>query len=252
MNKTSVILGTIALEINRWSSRVPSFKVSDWIDKIRGDGFDGLELWENHVLLAEGEANRIKESGFPVVVYNSYIGFEDAARQKRDGAAEMIRFLGASSVKYNVGAGMDLFDEYKKNVREFADMLPDNCLLLCECHAGTILEDNETAKQFFEGLPADKFGIILHPFNDASVLQERFNIFGARIKQMHSQLVNENSERVCLASAPEYVSSCMNILKGNNFTGGFTIEFTGGTSMPGENIYCLFENAKSDLNYLKL
>src|SRR5215469_3771374 len=138
-----VALGTIALELNRWSTKMPSYRVSEWLPKIKNVGFDGLELWENHVLKAEGELQKIKAFGMPITVYNTYAGFTDSKEdtENRTKAVQMIHELGAGAVKYNVGNDKEAFEQYRKNLIKFAENLPESCVTLCECHGGTLLED---------------------------------------------------------------------------------------------------------------
>jgi len=253
MSKHRVSLGTIALEVNRWSAdRNPSYSVSEWITKIKATGFDGLELWENHVLLAEGEAEKIVASGFPVEVYNHYGMFTNAEEDvyKREKAIKMINFLGAKAVKYNVGNTPKLLDEYKENVLRFADALPVDCVLLCENHAGTLLETDDAIEAFFDGLSPEKFALVIHPFEEPEVLLAKFKRHGARIAHIHSQL-SKGNERLRLDRWPERVQACFDIMKENGFSGDFTVEFTELTAAPGENIDDLFANAVLDLKYIR-
>ena len=46
---------TVCMEKNRWSTRMPSFKVSEWIPRFKADGFDAVELWESHFLEADND-----------------------------------------------------------------------------------------------------------------------------------------------------------------------------------------------------
>ena len=253
MLKPQIYLGTIALEMNRWSTRIPSYLVSDWIPKIKSAGFDGLELWENHVLLSPGEADKIKATGFPVAIYNHYGGFSNSAEdiEKRNTAAEMINHIGAGAVKYNVGSNPFELPSYKENVLRFADALPKDCVLLCECHDGTALEATYAIKSFFDGLCPQKFGLILHPFDSSKALKAKFTRFGKRIAHIHSQLTSPGGTRICLEEWPKRVCDCLDVMKQNGFAGNFTIEFTGLTSAPGENIDDLFTNAIKDMNFIR-
>ena len=250
MNK--ILMGTIALEVNRWGSRMPSYLVSEWIPKFRADGFDGIELWENHVLLSEGEAEKIKASGFPVGVYNTYAGFSDSDEDKaaRAKAAEMINFFGAGAVKYNVGNDYDLLEVYKENVLRFAESLHKDCTLMCECHDGTVFEDNLLFREVFNELCPEKFAIVMHPFVHPMELELNFDNLCPRIAHIHSQL-SKDGKRVRLDRWPERVDACFKIMKKFGFAGGFTVEFTELTAEPGENIDDLYANAVLDYKYIK-
>jgi len=244
-----IYLGTVALEINRWGSRIPSYLVSEWIPKIKTAGFAGLELWENHVLQNQSEAEKIKDSGFPVVVYNHYGLFTNEQEELRNKAINMINFLGAKAVKFNIGNDPALLNEYKENVKKFASSI--NATMLCECHDGTLLETNDGIASFFEDLCPQKFKLIVHPFGEPSVLRKKFELFGDRIVLMHSQTQNAAGERVCLEEQAEQVQACFSVMKEYNFAGDFTIEFTSLTALPGENINDLFANAIKDMEYVK-
>ena len=51
-----VLIGSILLEVNRHrSGRTPTYRVSDWLERFREAGFDGVELWENHATAAPEE-----------------------------------------------------------------------------------------------------------------------------------------------------------------------------------------------------
>ena len=250
----NIFIGTVALEVNRWSSRIPSFTVSDWIERMRDDGFDGLELWENHVMLhnsPEEEIKKILASEFPVDVYNSYIGFEDENAFQRSKAVEMICTLKAKAVKYNVGSDIGKLAEYKSNLLEFAGNLPDGCRLLCELHDGTVLEDDAVAIDFFNDLPKKQFGIILQPFGDPELFKKKFDVFGNRISNIHSQLLNRDNARVRLDRMRTGVCDCFKVMKENGFNGDVTIEFTEGTAAPGENIEDLYKNAVLDMEFIR-
>ena len=91
----------------------------------------------------------------------------------------------------------------------------------------------------------------MHPFGEPSALQEKFDLFGDRIALMHSQVQNPAGERVCLEDQLEKVQDCFRIIKSHNFSGDFTIEFTGLTAMPGENMDTLFANVVKDMEYVR-
>ncbi|MCL2528710.1 MAG: hypothetical protein FWE42_09880 [Defluviitaleaceae bacterium] len=253
MYTPKIYLGTVALEINRWSTRIPTFQVSGWLPQIKAAGFQGLELWENHVLKSPGEAEKIKSSNFPVAIYNHYGLFSGTPEEneKLETAVKTITQLNAKAVKYNIGNDPALLQHYKENVQRFANALPKDCILLCECHAGTLLETDEAAEAFFKDLCPQKFALIVHPFGPPEELHAKFERFSQRITQIHSQLSNQEGNRICLEEWPERVDACLNIIKKNNFTGNFTIEFTGLTAAPGENIDALFANTIKDMTYIR-
>ena len=249
MHKPKIYLGTIALEKNRWSSRVPSYLVSEWLPKIIAAGFDGLELWENHVLQSPGEAEKLKNSVFPIAIYNHYGTFSNTAEDihKREKAVEMINFLGAGAVKFNVGNDPALLAVYKENVLRMADAIDGT--MFCECHANTLLEFNDDIVAFFSDLCPQKFQLMVHPFIEPKLLQEKFELFGSRLSHIHSQLSDDSGKRICLENWPERVTACLDIIKEHNCN--FTVEFTELTNAPGENIDDLFTNTIRDLKFIR-
>ena len=130
-----IYLGTILLEKNRWPDSpvtrfsigerlcrgrgaLPSLQVSEWAERARADGFDGLELWENHALLvSDEELARLGRMPLPVAVYNSYFGLDDEDALWREVAAEAVLGLQAAGVKYNFGPDPARRDTYLRDLR---------------------------------------------------------------------------------------------------------------------------------------
>lgn len=55
-----ILLSTIAIEPNRWSSgRISAVHGLDWIRRTVEDGFDGIELWENHYFDADDRDRKV-------------------------------------------------------------------------------------------------------------------------------------------------------------------------------------------------
>ena len=251
MRKPSFNMGTVLLEVNRWRSRIPSFKVSDWVDRFAADGFDGIELWENHVLLADGELAALQKAKLPVSVYNMYADFSDESKEKLAKALENVHALKPAGIKYNFGEDSGLMPVYRKNLLAFAAALPANCVMLCEVHQGSVLEDVDVAADFFKDLPKDKFQIISHVFtSDTAGLQKQFDAFGDRIVLAHVQFT-VGGQRVRLDRDADTARECLRIMKANGFAGDFTMEFTEGTAAPDETIEMLYENAKRDMQFIK-
>ena len=244
-------MGTVLLEKNRWQSRIPSYRVSEWMARFAADGIEGIELWENHALKSEGEPAAICTAALPVAVYNMYADFSDESRAQLDAAAEMIRLFQPWGVKFNVGDDPARMAEYRANLLAFADRLPSACVLLCEVHQGTVLEDVDMAAAFFADLPIEKYQIISHAFSgDAEGLQKQFDAFGKRMTLVHVQLCVED-KRVCLDTEAALSRVCIEVLQKNGFEGAFTLEFTEGTATPNENIEELYACALRDMQFIK-
>ena len=142
-----IYLGTVLLEPNRWSpGKLPSFKVSEWSAAIKQAGFDGLELWENHAALAdEAERQALATGPTPVCLLNTYAGFANADHAAREQAVSLAQRFKVSGVKFNFGRDPALVSEYLANLRQWAERLPPQTRLLCECHGQTVLEEPEAA-----------------------------------------------------------------------------------------------------------
>ena len=125
-----IYMSTVALDPTRWGRREPSFDVSEWLPRFEADGFDGVELWEYHYQLADPtEQARLAAAAESIFVYNAYVGFGDDEAESRAKAAEAIRQLCPTAVKYNLGGDADRLDEYRRNLLAWADILPASCRL---------------------------------------------------------------------------------------------------------------------------
>ncbi len=246
-----IFIGTVLLEKNRWKSRIPSLLVSEWVDRFKKDGFDGMELWENHVLLnSPEELDALKNSGFPVTVYNSYVTFDDEGAEKRAQAADAACKLGAKAVKFNFGNDMSLRDTYIKNLKDWVSKLPSDCRILCECHSGTIMEDPAFAAEVFKELGEDRYQAIVHGMIEPSELEKWFNHLGKAITHVHVQAL-QDGKYVRLRKIPERLKENLKIMKDAGFAGSYTIEFAEGCATPDENIEDVYSSALDDLQVLR-
>jgi sugar phosphate isomerase/epimerase len=247
-------LGSIALEPNRWKSRLkrqPSLKVSDWVEPARAAGFDGWELWEDHFFLAGGsERERLAGLALPVRIFNTYVrpGIDSDADLER--VAEAIRFLGPAvqGIKFNLGKTEDAPPQRQEDAaREWARLLPESVRLYCECHPGTMLETPEAAAMAFKNWPESRFAAIVHPMNAAeNHLQSWFGALGQRIEHLHWQARNAE-RRVCLlADLPETFGATIRFLQEQRYAGSHSIEFVKGLGEPDESPERLFTSARRD------
>lgn len=245
--KTSIpiYIGTVCLEKNRWGSREPSFKISEWAERFAEDGFEGIELWEFHYLLAdESEKEQLCKLDIPIV-YNSYANFADEGKESQLKAAQAIKDLRPEALKYNLGHDKEKLDEYRCNLLKWADLIPSDCKLLCECHQGTVLEDPDFAGKFFADLPAERFGVMVHPITDAEKLKQWFDVFGERVCELHFQFRTPESDP-SVEPGCKALEKAVTILQDYEFSGVATIEFTRGIGKD-EDIRELYANACSDM-----
>ncbi len=245
-----VYLGTVCLERTRWGRRVPSYQVSDWLPRLAMDGFDGVELWENHFVAADAEEqSRLAGASDAIAVFNTYAGFGDGDAIARDRAAQAVERLSARGVKYNLGGDPQRLDEYRRNLLAWADRLPGGCRLLCECHSGSVLEDVEAARSFFSGLDPERFGTIVHLVDDAGSMDRWFAALGRRVRHLHLQWRGATTDPRDAANHAR-LDACFDVLARHGYRGGATIEFTRGIG-PDEQIEALYANACADLAYCR-
>lgn len=242
MNTLPIYISSVLLEKNRWGTRVPSLKVSDWSQRMFDAGFDGIELWENHLLLADAaEREAVLAGPMPVVVLNTYCAFDDPGEEGRKASAELARFLSASAVKFNFGEDRSMAQVYVDNLAAWREQLPTDCRLLCECHPGTILEDPEQAADILMRLqhPVE---VIVHAFSgdDDTVLQRWLEAFGSAVTHIHGVLKDWSN-----------VPRRIDILRSAGFSGTCSIEFCEGVDQPPEDTSRLLATAVDDLHYLR-
>lgn len=247
----SFYIGTVSLERNRWGSREPSFKVSEWLHRFAADGFDGVELWENHYLAADDveKAGLARESA-AIAVFNSYAKFDDESSETRAKAALAAAELDVAAVKYNLGGDRGKLDEYRRNLMEWAGLLPDSCRLLCECHQGTVLENVEDAVAFFADLDPVRFGVIVHVSGgEQGQLESWMKAVGARVQHLHVQMRGPESDPQNPA-ARKNLDVSFGLVKKHGFAGSVTMEFTRGIGKD-EDIEVIYANVCRDLAYCR-
>ena len=249
-----ILIGSILLDLNRWGNpKTPSYEVSDWTDRFRKAGFDGMELWEYHATLcSDAEREKLLSSNFPATIYNTYCDFDDNSADARQNAAEMIGLFGSAGVKFNVGKDPALRETYLDNLRTWREQVPQTCTLLCECHPGTIVEDPDAARAFFDDLSIDGWEIIVHCFiPEMDILKQWFDLFGPKVTHAHTQLRDENSNVHLLHDHPKRAQTALDLMVEYKFAGSITVEFSKGTREPGENMNDLWAAAKADLSFLR-
>ena len=249
-----ILMGSILLDVNRWGNpKKPTYRVSQWVDRFLKAGFDGLELWEYHATLCSDEERRVLiASDFLATIYNTYCDFDDASALARQQVAKMIDAFGSVGVKFNVGKEASERDIYLKNLRIWREMVPASCTLMCECHPGTIVEEPEAARKFFDDLDVDGWEVMVHCFlSDMGLLKRWFDQFGPKVTHAHVQLRDENRDVQLLKDHPVRVKEALNVMYNAGFSGSFTIEFAKGTRKSGENIDDLWSAAVEDLALLR-
>ena len=249
-----VYIATVLLEKNRWEdgdANRPSFLVSEWIDRFREAGFDGMELWEKHATqCSPEELAAIETSNFPVPIFSSYVTMDDDRAADRDKAVALTRQLGANGIKYNVGRDTAARQSYVKNLIAWRSDFGEDVALLCECHGGSIVEEPAQAKEFFDEVDSNRWEIIVHPFIHTDTLREWFKLFGPAVTHAHLQM-RDGQKLVRLERRGDIAKEAIHIMLEEGYAGSFTVEFTEGIETPDENMEMLLENATADLEFLK-
>lgn len=209
----TILLGTVAIEPNRWGvvhpSRRPTVVLDDWLDAIAASGFDGIELWE-------------------------------VARTP------------AGGVKVNVGADPAGEGAYTERLATFTTSLKPDVAVLCECHAGTIAEDPVTAARILAAAgPADRMQAIVHTHEDDDHLRARFDAYGDRITHVHVNHLDGAFAAPRLADVAETLAAKVDLLDRLGFTGSWTIEFVHGVGTIDDDPAFLVERAAADLLVLR-
>jgi len=250
-----ICIGTVLLEVNRWARREakrPSFAVSDWTGRFRQAGFDGMELWQFHATrCAPGEVERLAAAGFPTRIFNIYPTMTAAERAELADCSRLAVRLGAAGIKFNVGPEPGRRSEYRDELRRWRAELPAGVMPLCECHPGTILEEPEAARRFFDELGGEGWGIIVHPFSRFESLAEWLRFFGPAVRHAHLQMRGAEDRIIGFAERPDLAREAVGMMRAAGYRGSWALEFTAGTARPGENIEALWRAALEDLAFLR-
>jgi sugar phosphate isomerase/epimerase len=246
--RPAVLLGTVALEPNRWGAVDPSGRpatvLADWLDPIADAGFDGLELWAGHA------SEAVVAHPLPVPVFNSYARLGPGSSD-RDLAVAWAARLGATGVKCNVGRDPARAAAYAEALAGWAADLPAGTSLLCECHAGTIAEDVGMAARLLAAAgPPALVGAIVHTHEPAERLRARFDAYGDRIRHVHVNHLDGGRAPRLADIAPE-IGGKVRLLLDLGFTGTWTLEFVHGTSTGGDRPADLLAEATADLALLR-
>lgn len=239
-----IYLGTVALEKNRWApGRIPTISVSDYLPSAKKAGFDGIELWANHYLMAQPQERcRIEHSGM-TAIFNSYVTFADGVTEHMRQNAQAINTLHPRAIKFNLGS-KDTIDIQLDTLRRFADLLEPSVRLLCECHSGTLMEKPEVAARVFDGLD-ERFGAIMHLASQPDYVRECFDCYGNRICHIHAQY-SENGQFAPMEKGAQRLVFNFHNMVSWGFDGTMTVEFSQGQE-PDE----MYQNTVKDLQWLR-
>ncbi len=253
----AVLLGTAALDPNRWGtlelSGEPATRLSEWLGPIAEAGFAGLELWDQHATAAsDDEIAAVLGHDLPVVVFDSSASFDDADPAARDAMAGWAGRTGCSKVKFDIGADYDLQDAYAERIAAVADQLPVGTALLCECRQGISLAENPiVATEIFEaaGSP-ERVQAVVHTHDSSEHLRARFDRYGDRITHVHVNYLDFAEGAPRLVDIQHELHAKVTLLRSLGFTGSWTLELVAGVMTEADTPGLLMEQAAEDLRVL--
>jgi sugar phosphate isomerase/epimerase len=218
------------------------------MERVAAAGFDGIELWENHIAMADaGERAALRAGRAPVKILNSYAAMGESGEKARRQIAGFARDLGVEAVKFNVGSNPEVLENELRTARDWAASMP-GVSLLCECHPGTLLDDPGAAAAALASCP--EIGVIVHPFSSPD-LGAWLHHFGPRVLHAHAQIVDTQQRRWRLRDQAGAVREQVAVMRDGGFAGTFTIEFTAGVGADPENRDALFASACDDMLFLR-
>ena len=249
MAPETIYLASVLLEPNRWTpGKIPGLRLSPWLDRIAEAGFDGVELWENHALLADDtEKDALIQATLSFPIFNSYVNLRSDGRDAREKVAAMARALGARAIKFNFSHDAAKRGEELSELNQWAQSL-SGIKLLCECHPGTSVEEPEQAAAALASCP--EVGIVVHPLNTPQ-LEAWLSLFGKRVCHSHIQWMVTEGRFKPLSQCRELLEERLQILRRHRYQGSYTIEFTGGVAEAPEDPGQLFQTAVHDLACLR-
>lgn len=254
----TILLGTVAIEPLRWvrpilEDRQP-IDLAAWMDRIADAGFDGIEVWERHLLgVPMTERDQVVNHGLPIVVWNSYVSLDDDDPTQRAVIGTAATEAGATGIKFNVGNDPTQIDAYAARVAEWLDAIPHTVRLLCECHAGTaIADDPALAARLFEraGGP-ERVQVIVHTHESDEHLRARFDHYGERISHVHVNFLDGDGLAPPLAQREQRLVEVVALLRSRGFDGSWTIEFCNGLNTERDRPTALIDQAADDLTVLR-
>lgn len=256
---SEVLLGTVAIEPNRWGTlrtdRSPEVDLLDWVDDLAHLDVDGIEIWEGHLaaLDADGVAT-LSTGGTPIRIVNSYVDFDRADDGARRSVARTVADSGARGVKFNVGNDAASESLYAERIAGWLEMLPPEVTAICECHQKiSIAEDPAVARRIFEAAgPASRVQALVHTHDSPQLMAAKFDAYGDRITHVHvNHLDFATMAHPTLAAAEDELHATVVHLHQLGFGGSWTLEFVAGLLTDHDHPAALIAQAGEDLRILR-
>ena len=251
----AVLLGTVALEPNRWGAlspdRKPTVRAADWVARAEDAGFDGIELWEHHATLVDAEeVARLQASALPLSILSTYASFDDDDPTDRDAAAAWAVKLGCVGIKFNVGNDRRNPERYIERLARFAQKAPSHTSLICECHAGTAADDPSVAETILSAVgEPERIQALVHLGDEPRCLDAMFAALGDRITHVHVNFLRQGAPR--LSDIADELRARVAQIRERGFAGSYTIEFVHGTGGEADRPPALLDAAIADLAQLR-
>lgn len=251
-----IYLSTLLLEKNRANGKGPTLLVSDWTEQIAEAGFAGVEIWMNHLALASRSEwelikQRAQESDLLLATISSAVPVDgsDKSRRLREAIVEACDYFRPDNLKFTPlqdprGKGAEDALEFLKT---WTRDVPRDVSLLHDIMAGEsgAIGLEAVKKAFGTG----RCKAVLHPFSMSAA--ELDTVLGAHGDFIGNLGVQARQDGQCsLLSELEGGMKIPAAARKRNFKGTWTLEYTKGAGLPGENIDRLFDNAEKDLNFL--
>lgn len=249
---SAVNLSTLLLEKNRFNGKGPSLLVSEWMEEAGEAGFAGLEIWINHLLFSsrsEWEAimDHSRDSDLPIsaLVAALPVDGSDKSQRFRDSVIEAIDYFRPDALKFTLPdprspEGLEFAKEWSRDVPRDTNLLFD----------GGEAFGAEAVAEARKALEGGRFKAVLHPFQIAPAeLDAALAAAGDFVGNLGVQ-AKKAGKHILLEESGEEPRKIIAAARAKGFKGDWTLEFTKGTGLPGEDIEGQFDNAEKDLNFL--
>lgn len=254
-----VLLGTVAIEPNRWrtvrADGAASVDLRDHLAAIARLPIDGIEVWERHVTdLPPAAFDEVVGGPVPVRVFNSYVDFDDPDDAARDRIADHVARSGARAVKFNVGNDPDAEADYLERLIRWLDRLPDHVAAICECHQGiSIAEDPVVAARILTRAgPPERAQALVHTHDSLELIAAKLDALDERITHVHVNHLDFTTMRhPPLAEVTEHLGAVVGALRSAGFAGSWTLEFVAGLLTEDDHPDALLAQAAVDLPLLR-
>lgn len=250
----AVYLSTILLEKNRTNGKGPSLLVSDWMEETGEAGFAGLEIWMNHLLFASREEwqlikERSAESDLPISMISVALPADnsDKSQSLRETVLEACDYFNPDGLKFSLVEAKSTGLDSLEFIKEWSRDVPKEIAMLFDGAESAGPEGLEAARNALGG---GRYQAVLHPFLFApKELEAALESAGDFVANLGVQ-AKKGGQWILLEENAEEHLKIIAATQARGYKGTWSLEFTKGTGLAGENIEKMFDNAEKDLNFL--